>query len=94
MQQLKLQYHNERKAKITALQDGLSADELNALKAEFETEILATDFFRKMYEKKGFEYAVIQTQWQKFLAERFLAKKYRVFENYEREVLKVGQLSD
>lgn len=88
---LKAQYQAERKAGIAKLKANFSTKELADLQAEFETDLLQSDFFAQIYQTKGgLDNKIIQVKWDNFLASRFLASHLSDFENYERSGFWVG----
>lgn len=78
------QFLEERKTKLNAVKEKLTDIEIIELKAEFETEMMQTDFFSQIYKTKGFEHGVIQQQRDRFLVGRFLASFYGDFDEFER----------
>ena len=82
----KRQQFKKRKANLVKERlEHFSADEYEKAFVSFEEHINNNPMFSIMYDSKGFENAVIQSEWFKFLEPKLLTEEQRDFDKFEKE---------
>lgn len=82
------EFERNKLQQIQSLLKTLNEETLKELKEEFLSGIKSNPIFSRILESKGFEAAIMQLQWNKFLAERYLAEEDHSFEAFK--ALKAG----
>jgi len=83
-QKLQHAFDEEKNEAIENLLKGLEEADLKKLKKDFLAGIKDNTLFSKMLESKGFESGIIQMQWKKFVAEKYLPREVYDF-NFHRK---------